>query len=183
MVVRQNGGMAVMAGAQELTGGAPNLPAQGLGLIRTHAVPLFPATRSGQQPGIVLATRLRKVQGTQHRAPPVPACQVPGVQPADEDDACWGQHGMPSLLTSQQPDMTTEVAIPHPDLRFQLMKAGLGYDRSCVFRAHFFSSFCSVFAAFFPNKDWVGIFDLCDRGMMDRGFICRGFPYRPRLHM
>ena len=98
---------------KELTGSAANLPAQGLGLIGTHAVPFFPASCSGQQSGIILTTRLREVKGTQHRAPPVPACKVPALQRAEEDDACWGQHDMSLLLASKQPDMNAEVAIHH----------------------------------------------------------------------
>ena len=109
--------MVDMVDEKELTGSAANLPAQGLGLIGTHAVSLFPASCCGQQSGIILTTRLRKVKGTQHRAPPVPACKVPALQRANEDDACWGQHDMSLLLASKQPDMNAEVAIHRHALR------------------------------------------------------------------
>ena len=90
--------MVDIADVKELTGGAANLPPQGLGLIGTHAVPLLSATRCGQQPGIVLTSGLRKVKGIQHRAFPVPTWKVPAFQPANENDACYGRHSMPIML-------------------------------------------------------------------------------------
>ena len=80
--------MADIGDGKELTGSAANLPAQGLGLVGTHAVPLLSATRSGQQPGIIITTHFRKVKGIQHRAAPVPPCKVLDFQAAKESDAC-----------------------------------------------------------------------------------------------
>ena len=57
---------------KRLTGCASDLPAQRLGLIICHSLSLLLAASAGQQPSIVLAARLGKVQGTQYTTSPVP---------------------------------------------------------------------------------------------------------------